>query len=405
MRFPKHRVEGSFGSIREAYEYRLQQLPERDPDERMKLALWCLNLRLTAEAKEQLAAILQLNPKHGQARAMLISIEQSATRAALRQRDPEVQQTRAEPMAQERPGVLNSAVIQRAQRDLGISGLPVIFDLPKSLAVKRADEFARYVHPLLQAYCARCHNGRHEGSFQLVPMTSRADRTPDAMRANLDAALQLIDPENPAKSELLSSALRPHGHGPNKRPIFPGSNDRAYQVLAKWVSNLRPPKFDREATRAEPGRTGPDQGDLFAADRNRIGPERADHDTPATAMNAQRLPSTPGMPAATKIPPPARFTPSRGLVPGDQSQADPQEFPLPFVVSGVKPTLSPPKAASQSSAKPPSQAPGEDHSSLPKLPEKAGATSEAATAKKPGKPLKLDPNILERALQNRNTGR
>ena len=35
-------------------EYRLSQLPDRDSDERMKLALWCLNLKLTAEARELL---------------------------------------------------------------------------------------------------------------------------------------------------------------------------------------------------------------------------------------------------------------------------------------------------------------------------------------------------------------
>ena len=50
MHFPKKRVEGAFDSIREAYKYRLTQLPERDSDERMKLALWCLNLKLSAEA-------------------------------------------------------------------------------------------------------------------------------------------------------------------------------------------------------------------------------------------------------------------------------------------------------------------------------------------------------------------
>ena len=33
MHFPKKRVEGSFDSIREAYLYRLEQLPDRDSDE------------------------------------------------------------------------------------------------------------------------------------------------------------------------------------------------------------------------------------------------------------------------------------------------------------------------------------------------------------------------------------
>ena len=99
----------------------------------------------------------------------------------------------------------------------------------------------RRVHPIrpspLQAYCAKCHDGAVQGQFQLVPIKSRADRTPDALRANLDATLRLIDPENPSHSVLLSSTLRPHGSGAKPRPIFSGSNDRAYKVLADGPIN------------------------------------------------------------------------------------------------------------------------------------------------------------------------
>ena len=40
------------------------------------------------------------------------------------------------------------------RRELGVSDW-VIFDLPPALAVKRRDQFARVVHPVLQARCAR----------------------------------------------------------------------------------------------------------------------------------------------------------------------------------------------------------------------------------------------------------
>ena len=43
-------------------------------------------------------------------------------------------------------------------------------------------------------------------------------------------------------SVLLSSTLRPHGNGARPRPIFPGSNDKAYKVLARWVNQLSAPK-------------------------------------------------------------------------------------------------------------------------------------------------------------------
>ena len=79
MYFPKKRVEGSFDSVREAYEYRLSQLPEGDSEERMKLAHWCLHLKLTEEAGQLLKSVVELNPKNEQAKAMLASIEQAAS--------------------------------------------------------------------------------------------------------------------------------------------------------------------------------------------------------------------------------------------------------------------------------------------------------------------------------------
>src|SRR5262249_35659259 len=146
------------------------------------------------------------------------------------------------------PEAPDSAVLRHAQRALGIRDLPVIFDLPLPLAIKRTEEFSRFVHPLLQAYCARCHDAKYDGQFQLVPMKSRVDRSSTALRANLDATLRLIDPENPAHSVLLSSTLRPHGNGA-KRPIFPGSNDRAYMIIARWVNQLSVPKENDDAVR------------------------------------------------------------------------------------------------------------------------------------------------------------
>ena len=191
MRFPKKRVAGAFDSLRAAYEFQVQQLPDRDCEERMKLARWCLNVKLHAEAKEQLQKVLELSAKHPQALAMLFTMEQAAAVAAQRQHDPEVKQTGADEIAESHPGALDSAVIQKAQRRLNIMGMPVIFDLPTPLAIKRTQEFINFVHPLLQAYCVKCHDGNYQGEFQLVPTKNRVDRTQDALRVNLDATLRL----------------------------------------------------------------------------------------------------------------------------------------------------------------------------------------------------------------------
>jgi hypothetical protein len=383
----------------------LSQLPERDSDERMKLALWCLHLKLTAEARQLLDSVIKMNPKNAQAKAMLISLEQAASRLARRERDPDVRQTKAEERADGRPEALEPAVLRNAQRALGVKDLPVIFDLPLPVAIKRTEEFARYVHPLLQAYCAKCHDGQYEGEFQLVPIKSRADRTSNALRANLDATLRLIDPKNPSHSLLLSSTLRPHGRGAKPRPIFPGSNDKAYKVLAEWASHLVAPKEGDEAARREATMGSAESNEVFAVERNR-----------SSAANPSR-----GAGALAKMPSSSGYAPGATGPVISQNPADPQEFPIPFAISGVRPKLPPPKsAAALSDKRPPaaagSKAPAAGASSKPAalpddddddddLPAPSKGKAATGAAKKPAKSITIDPKILERALQLRNATR
>ncbi len=178
MRFPKKLVEGSYGSIRDAYRHKEERLPEDDPAERVKLARWCLNIHLTAEAKEQLVKVLAISPDHGPAQAMLANLEYSEKRPAT-EFDPEVRQTAAEEVAEDNPRALDSAVLRGAERGMGLTGMPVIFNLPKPLAIQRAVEFARYIQPVLQLKCAKCHNAGYEGMFQLVPITTPRQQSPE----------------------------------------------------------------------------------------------------------------------------------------------------------------------------------------------------------------------------------
>jgi hypothetical protein len=408
MRFPAKRVEGVFDSVHGAYQHRVEQLPDRDYDERMKLAHWCLKMNLIAEAKEQLTVIARHNPENLQAQAMLASIEQAATRAAMRPRDPEVRQTRGpDEMNDPRPGALDSAVIRRAVRELGISNLPVIFDLPVPLAIKRAEEFARYINPLLQANCAKCHNGQYDGAFQLVPTKTRAERTPEALRANLDATLRLVDPKNPSHSELLSSTLRAHGRGPRPRPIFPGSNDPTYQIFSAWVCNICSPVPGGDANRAERGQTPKEGDEPFAVDRNNVGPSQPNQKMPGPASQAGRPGLAAAMAARPRIPSPARNIRGGGKATGGATPADPEEFPLPFVISGVKPNLGPAGGINKS-AMATAGAGGDNSASPPRTApaaEKPKQKDGSETQKKPSKPLVIDPKLLERALQNRNVGR
>lgn len=410
MRFPKTKVEGVFKSLQDAFQYKLTQLPERDPDERMKLAHWCLNYDLKTEARQQLAQILEQNPSNPQAKAMLISMDQASMRLAMRQRDPDVRRTKAErPMNPDRPRALDSAVIRDAQTALGISSTPVIFDLPRALAIRRTEEFVRFVHPLLQAYCSKCHNEHYEGSFQLITVKTRADRTADALRSNLDATLRLVDPESPGRSELLSSTLRPHGTGPNQRPIFPGSNDRAYQVIATWVNHLASKKNAAEPSTAEPGQAGAGGDENFAADRPKIGRSGGNRLAPGSSPD----------PSALMKPRPLPVAPGLLGNPDDGPPADDEQFPLPFTITGKKPKLPgdprPGANGAQTKPAPPDQTlktvdPKVKSTSATLSPAiatpAAGKAADPKDAKpKPKPPIKIDPAILERALQLRNQGR
>jgi hypothetical protein len=454
IKFPKSAVEETFSSIADVYKYKRASVPDRDPDEHLKLARWCLTQNMTTEAKAELETVIAVSPRATEAKAMLASIEAAHTRAAARpQVDPSLVQTNAEmpaPMdraavADPRPGELDVSAIRRAGRDLGVSGLPVIFDLPPALAVKRAEQFSRSVHPLLQAACARCHNERHEGKFQLVEVKTRRDLTADVFRANLDAALQLVDPENPARSELLSSALIPHGPGPNKRPIFRGSNDPRFQVLSAWVNSLRPVKSPSGVVPSGFAPTEPASGGGFASDRSKRANQGQSQSrampspplpfaaTPRAGAGLQELPAT--NPASSS--PRLRFVPSatasnlhpvgpyndrsalkignnagRFVAEGETPPAD--EFPVPFAVSGQMPRASTPAGTTLPAAKAAKSLAGTGAAAagepeLPALPPDpsvlvppAVSSAKADATKQPTKPVKIDPDLLQRVILNRN---
>ncbi len=399
MRFPRRRIESVFSSIQEVYKYKLDQLPENDFDERMKLARWCLEQKMETEAREQLQAIMELSPKHLQAKAMLVSLDQAQARREMQKVDPEVQRSGAiepQPNSSDRPGSLDASVIQGARKGMRISDLPVIFDLPTSQAVKRADEFARFVHPVLQLYCAKCHNEHYEGGFQLIQIKNKRDQTRETLRANLDATLRLIDRENPPRSDLLSSTLRMHGNGKNTRPIFQGSNDGSYRILAAWVNNLRVRKTTESQASARMAVAPQETGEAFAADRTRISRDPG---------NLPPLPQTSGLPLDAGV---SRAEAGRNV--GPESDGGPDEFPIPFAISGKKPKLAsgaagvPPPVVKPTAPRGPSVV-------LPKGtktaddPDEMADPADPAAKKKPRKPLKLDPSILEKALQLRNQNR
>ncbi len=231
--YPKTRVKRAGHSIEELYRYQVEALPKGDPEERMKLVRWCLTEHLPGFAREQLADVLKICPDDPVAERMAKNLEANAEN---NDRDPAVQQTSGEVPRGDAPATLDPGIVKKVRKGFG-NNLPEIFDLPPAVAVPLASKFAELVQPVLQMKCAGCHNEKYQGEFQLVPVRTRKDlQNPDVARANLDAALRLVNPNDFARSDLLSAGLVPHG--PNKGAIFTGPNDRQYKVLVTWVRSL-----------------------------------------------------------------------------------------------------------------------------------------------------------------------
>src|SRR5262249_31538686 len=93
LHFRKELGGGGYSSVEEVYRAKAARVPARDPDERLKLARWCLAHRLNAEAREQLVAVLELSPGNAQISYMITNIDNAAGRAATR--DEAVQRTGA----------------------------------------------------------------------------------------------------------------------------------------------------------------------------------------------------------------------------------------------------------------------------------------------------------------------
>ncbi len=318
--FARRNVAGVFVSMADAYQFQLQRLPKNDPDEHMKLALWCMEHHLRDQAKEQLQAVVALS-ESPRAKAMLFQLESKPAGSL----DPNVIVTGGPAMGAERPSdeprQLNQTILEQLRTQKAPAGAPLILGLPAPLAVKRYQEFGRYVHVQLQNHCARCHdaeNPQHAGGFQLVrTRTARDLQNEMILRTNLDAALTLVDEAELAQSRLLTAAALTHP--PDGRPVLGGPNHPGYRVLQTWVLSLQDASTGETAVvPARDGAVAPTggfaTGRLPAAKAPAIGQgaplDREVGETVAPpprlrqGMAGSRDATAPGVPAETSFPDP-----------------------------------------------------------------------------------------------------
>ena len=311
----------------------LDRLPEDDPGERLMLARWCLNLHMTGKPWCNWRRSWSSAPttgRPGRCSSRLPRPRPPGFRRADARSTRRCNRLRAEEVAEDRPGALDSAVLRGAAADGDQRGTG---DLR---AAGPAGEPACPAIPAIRPpgapdYCAKCHNADYNGPFQLLSASNpRRGRGTSCGRTWTRPCA--CHREDPAKSELLSSTLRPHGQGGRRRPIFSGEH-RACQVLATWANSLRVAEGRRPSPAGN--RAAADDDEEFAADRNRVGLAGLDPVIRGMKTGDPRQISAMARPAAQEAAGRAyRFVEGQGMVAEDPQQADPHEFPLPFMLGG-----------------------------------------------------------------------
>ncbi len=384
---PKRDVAHRYGSYDELYRDKAARLPANDPDERMKLAKWCLEQKMQGAAKEQLQALLAINPSDLRAQRMIASIDANAARAAAL--DDNVRVAGAEVVE---PAPRGAMPVPRPRSSAG-RGVerPVIFSLPPDVAMRRFAEFAWEVHPILQAACASCHNDAYAGEYRLITGKSRRDWTADVVRANLDATLHFVRADDPAHSDLVAYAS--NAHGPNPRPVFHGANDRREQRLVAWLRLLKPADTGASETpTAVAMPSAPQLPDGFGADRLPV-PRATPVPAPATlrgtidgsGLGARNYSQHYEMDAvAPGVPPGVRFE-----APALPGLARPQAPPVPGTAAA---SLMPVPLTASAAAKLPELPPG---TPVPPPDDVIPPTNRSK------KSTKVDPALLEQLLKSR----
>ncbi len=187
------------------YEYLKRKAQLRDPDERLRLARWCLSHGLRRQALSEAQAALELRPSDVEARQMAGVLSRAGG-------------TAVPPQAAMPPPHLNEL-------------LEKVGD-PMPYNTASFELFVTRVQPTLMNTCARCHVGTQAGNFRLVRVPRDA-RSVRGTHYNLQATLSQIDQEQPDQSPLLQYAVTLHGNA--SEPPIRDRQSPPFRWLKLWA--------------------------------------------------------------------------------------------------------------------------------------------------------------------------
>ncbi len=198
---PADKVQYVCATFDEAYVFLRGQANLHDPDERMRLALWCKLHGLKTQALVEVTAALELRPNHAESRMLWQNLQRADT-------------------------LCPAAPKPREEADEGLP--PVVEYNQESLGL-----FVTRVQPILMNTCANCHATGHGGSFKLVRTPEGALLNRRATQQNLAAVLAQVNRDRPQQSLFLARAVSVHGDA--EQAPLKGRQTPAYQTLEEWV--------------------------------------------------------------------------------------------------------------------------------------------------------------------------
>ena len=203
-------VDQIVGSPQEAYLHRKNATRFGDADEHLRLAQWCLDRSLVAEAETQLEAAVGLQPHHPRVplieRQLRLTTTPRSTAKSI------------------------SATEQPARSADQLDGL--VRGMPQGVV----ETFTKTIQPVLVNSCSAraCHGSAAENGFRLWRYP-RGQQVPQRVTLrNLDAVLRWVDQREPGSSRLLRAAAESHGSGRSSSAL----RGAPYQHLATWVEQI-----------------------------------------------------------------------------------------------------------------------------------------------------------------------
>jgi hypothetical protein len=218
----------------EAYLFLRSRANLRDPDEHLRLALWCHQQGLRSQALAEAAAAVELRPNHAESRRLLLSLQRAATAVAS-----------------------THPVKPRAAEESKPSYQP------PELSTQSLSLFLSRVQPILMNACANCHATGRGGTFKLIRTYEIGIASRKTTQQNLAAVLEQVHRDQPNTSPLLIKAVSIHGKpGDMIQSPLKNREAAAYRSLEEWVritlENTEPrfAKMDGPANSQVSDRTG-----------------------------------------------------------------------------------------------------------------------------------------------------